>query len=154
MNPLDEIHPELARLYCKFRDEVKAALGRSIRITHGLRTIEYQDQLYAQGRTIPGEIVTWASGGYSWHNYGLAVDSCFVGNDPYLENSTDAKDLWNEFGQIAKKNGLEWGGFFLNGKTDFPHIQLTLGLTIHEARSLYDNGGIDAVWDEIDKRLA
>ena len=43
-------------------------------VTQGLRTYAEQDALYAQGRTVPGEIVTNAAAGYSWHNFGNAVD--------------------------------------------------------------------------------
>lgn len=39
------------------------ARGVNIVITQGLRTIEEQDALYAQGRTKPGPIVTNAKGG-------------------------------------------------------------------------------------------
>ena len=37
----------------------------TIRITDYYRTIEEQNELYAQGRTKPGKIVTWVSNGYS-----------------------------------------------------------------------------------------
>lgn len=43
-------------------------------VTEGFRSPERQAQLYAQGRTTPGEIVTKARAGESAHNYGLAAD--------------------------------------------------------------------------------
>ncbi|WP_412177972.1 M15 family metallopeptidase [Paenibacillus terrae] len=50
------------------------ACGVPIVITQGLRTIDEQNGLYAQGRAKPGQIVTNARGGYSYHNFGVAID--------------------------------------------------------------------------------
>ena len=43
-------------------------------VTETFRSAERQDELYAQGRTAPGAIVTKARGGESPHQYGLAAD--------------------------------------------------------------------------------
>ena len=105
-----------------------AAAGIPIIITQGLRTIAEQDALYAQGRTTPGNIVTNAKGGTSFHNYGVAFDIC-----PYI----GGKLLWNNLelfkkvGAIGKKIGLEWGGDWV-GFVDLPHFQSTLGKTIQD----------------------
>src|SRR5688572_7748364 len=48
--------------------------GIRIKVISGLRTYAEQDELYAQGRTKPGIIVTRARGGYSNHNFGIAFD--------------------------------------------------------------------------------
>ena len=40
----------------------------------GLRTMEEQAMLYAQGRTRPGKIITQAKPGTSYHNWALAFD--------------------------------------------------------------------------------
>lgn len=48
--------------------------GITLAITSGKRSCAYQDQLYAQGRTAPGSIVTYARGCNSWHVVGRAVD--------------------------------------------------------------------------------
>lgn len=50
----------------------------SMYVVWGKRTIEQQDTLYRLGRTIPGYIVTTHRGGYSAHNYGLALDFCLL----------------------------------------------------------------------------
>lgn len=81
---LGEIHPELARRIRQL-DEMVPSL--SIQVVQGLRTWAQQEALYAQGRTtagpgaaqVPGEgslgkIVSNAPAGWSWHNFGLAVD--------------------------------------------------------------------------------
>jgi hypothetical protein len=49
--------------------------GITIKVIGGLRTYEEQNELFAQGRTKPGRIVTNARGGYSNHNFGIAFES-------------------------------------------------------------------------------
>lgn len=96
-----------------------AAFDISIKVISGLRTFEEQDDLYAQGRTKPGRIVTNARGGHSNHNFGIAFDvGVFQGNQ-YLPNSSKYKAV----GVLGEDLGLEWGG---NWKTlvDQPHFQL------------------------------
>jgi peptidoglycan L-alanyl-D-glutamate endopeptidase CwlK len=83
-------------LHPAVRDEVARLIGAieatwpvnmAIRIVQGLRTIDEQNALYAQGRTKPGNKVTNAKGGSSYHNYGLAVDFALLydkdGNGSY-----------------------------------------------------------------------
>lgn len=70
----------LAGLDARFRPYVDEALqwmdyfGLEPIVTEGFRSVARQNELYAQGRTRPGQIVTKARGGQSAHNYGLAVD--------------------------------------------------------------------------------
>lgn len=122
----------------------------------GLRTFEDQDALYAQGRTMPGKIVTNARGGDSWHCYGLAADYVLdsMPEKPGLQWSWEIKsDMdkngendWQQMGRIAKDCGLTWGG---NWKRfpDLPHVQKTFGLTLADAKELYRIGGIKHVWE-------
>lgn len=51
-----------------------AGVGITIKVISGLRSYEEQNNLYAQGRSRPGRIVTNARGGYSNHNFGIAFD--------------------------------------------------------------------------------
>ena len=53
---------------------VASVYGYALRITSGFRTIEEQAELYQQGRTVDGHIISWAEAGKSIHNYGYAVD--------------------------------------------------------------------------------
>ncbi|MEK3768499.1 M15 family metallopeptidase [Paenibacillus sp. FSL R5-0887] len=117
------------------------ARGVPIVITQGLRTIAEQDALYAQGRSKPGSIVTNAKGGYSYHNFGLAVDFALLlpngssvswdMNRDYNENNI--KD-WIEVVEEAKKLGFDWGGDWTSFK-DYPHFQLVFGLTLTQLRA-------------------
>lgn len=91
--------------------------GFPIFITSTLRTFSEQAQLYAQGRTEPGRIVTNAREGESPHNYGLAFDVAFhtpPATDPYT-------GPWDAVGAQGKALGLEWGGDWKH--PDRPHFQ-------------------------------
>lgn len=90
-----------------------AAEGLAVRITHTLRTLDEQAKLYAQGRTLPGPIVTKAKAGQSAHNFGMAFDFCFAGKAPY---PPEDDPRWLQAGQIGEALGLSWGG--PNGKGD------------------------------------
>ncbi|MEK3987469.1 M15 family metallopeptidase [Paenibacillus sp. FSL K6-3166] len=116
-------------------------VGVPILITQGLRTIAEQDALYAQGRTKPGAIVTNARGGYSYHNYGLAVDFALllpdgssVSWDMNRDGDNDCTTDWLEVVREAKSLGFEWGGDW-NTFKDYPHFQLTFGLVLSALRS-------------------
>ena len=76
INRIQLLHPLLRDEAREIYDEIcKALKGRAIcRFSHTLRTFKEQDDLYSQGRTRPGKIVTNAKGGDSYHNYGLAID--------------------------------------------------------------------------------
>lgn len=137
----------ISKLHPKIRNEISPILkeiedkGVNIRITQGLRTIEEQNNIYAQGRTIPGKIVTNAKGGDSWHNWGLAIDFCLLHKDGTISFSNtedlnnDKKSDWLNIVEIFKKHGYEWGGDWIHTK-DTPHFQKTFGLTIQKAKTL------------------
>jgi LAS superfamily LD-carboxypeptidase LdcB len=82
--------------------------GLDVIVTEGLRSLERQQELYAQGRTKPGDIVTNAKPGQSNHGSGRAFDVIITKNG----KAVDQKSLWNELGAIGKSVGLRWGGDF------------------------------------------
>lgn len=107
-----------------------AALGFPMRICQGVRTLEEQRALYAQGRTAPGPIVTHADGIFSRSNHqvqddgkGHAVDCAFIGTDPFLEHDPLSELKWNLYGLMGKSIGLSWGGDFKT-ISDRPHFEL------------------------------
>ncbi|MGG3940454.1 M15 family metallopeptidase [Peribacillus psychrosaccharolyticus] len=103
-------------------------------ISNGFRSFEEQDKLYAQGRTNKSKpIVTNARGGYSAHNYGLAIDFVIVSDDGRRAIWT-VTDKWRRVASIAKSLGFEWGGEWSSFK-DYPHLQMTKGLTMKELLS-------------------
>jgi peptidoglycan LD-endopeptidase CwlK len=109
------------------------AKGINVLITQGLRTIAEQNELYAQGRTKPGKIVTNAKGGYSYHNFGLAFDIVIQNAEGSLCWNTGDK-RWQTVGALGKSLGLEWGGEWRKFP-DYPHFQLTFGLTLADLRA-------------------
>ncbi|ARP44611.1 Peptidoglycan L-alanyl-D-glutamate endopeptidase CwlK (plasmid) [Geobacillus thermodenitrificans] len=121
----------------KERKLIRAAHSEGIYIiiTQGLRTIEEQNRLYAQGRTKPGRIVTNARGGYSYHNFGLAFDFCVCNVvNGKLVTSWNLDQRWFRVGQLGKSLGLEWGGDWKSFK-DYPHFQYTFGLSLAQLRA-------------------
>ena len=121
-----------------------------IRIVQGLRTIEEQNELFAQGRTKPGSIVTNAKGGSSYHNYGLAFDFVLMydkdGNGSFEALSWDInydfdKDGsmdWQEVVKPFKALNYTWGGDF-RSIPDSPHLEKTFGNNWRDLLVKYNN---------------
>jgi peptidoglycan hydrolase-like protein with peptidoglycan-binding domain len=142
---LAKVNPELASRIRAMAADLKAQ-GIDIRVTDGLRTVEEQNALYEQGRTKPGNIVTNARGGSSYHNYGLAVDVVPMVNGK--ANYNVSADTWNKIGAAGKKYGLEWGGDF-KSIVDKPHFQMSGGAgRARDWLPTYQQGGLQAVWDK------
>lgn len=145
---LSKVHPELAkRVTATIRD--LNAEGHDVRVVQGLRTYAEQDALYAQGRTRKGAKVTNARGGFSNHNFGLAVDLC-----PFKSGQPDWNDnkAFNAIGAAGKANGLSWGGDW-KSIVDKPHLELPTGLSTKACRDLYAAGGLNAVWKRASEKL-
>ena len=108
------VQPYARALYFKVREH-----DLVINIISGLRTYAEQDKLYAQGRTLPGNVVTNARGGFSHHNFGIAFDVGLFERNEYLGESP----MYKAVGALGQELGLEWGG---NWRTtvDQPHFQL------------------------------
>lgn len=100
-------------------------------ITSTLRDNESQAALYAQGRTTPGNKVTNAKAGQSFHNYACAFD--FV---PLVNGKAQWNDLklFERCGSIAESVGLEWAGRWVSFK-EYAHCQYTGGLTIKDLQA-------------------
>lgn len=107
-------------------------------ITEGFRTVEYQDSLYAQGRTKSGEIVTNARGKdyQSQHQWGISFDIA-IRNQGHTYDTEYIRTVANIAKQYCK--GLGWGGDW----TDFPdnlHFYLRkYGSTTYKLKVQYKN---------------
>lgn len=112
------LHPRV-QSYARNLVQKAAAAGITIKIISGLRSYEEQDELYAQGRTAPGQIVTKARAGFSNHNFGIAFDIGIFSGGKYLEESP----LYKAVAAIGIDLGLEWGGSWKTIQ-DQPHYQL------------------------------
>ncbi|MBU9672386.1 M15 family metallopeptidase [Planococcus sp. CP5-4] len=113
-----------------------------ILITDGFRSVEEQNEIHAQGRTRGGSVVTYAEGGESYHNYGLAIDFALrlpdgsVVWDIQHDGNGNGRPDWFEVADIAKGLGFEWGGDWMGFK-DYPHLQLDFGLSIRQLQDGY-----------------
>lgn len=90
-----------------------------IKAISGLRTYDEQNELYAQGRTTEGAVVTKAKGGYSNHNFGLAFDIGLFEDGKYIDDSP----VYKTVSAWGKELGLTWGGSW-KGIEDEPHYEL------------------------------
>lgn len=142
------LHPKLRKEVLDIYNEVSNTLtGTSIcRFTATLRTFAEQNDLYSQGRTKQGHIVTNAKGGMSYHNYGLALDIVLLSNgvaiwDNDIDIDKDGKADWIEVVNIFKSYGWEWGGDWKF--TDNPHFQKTFGYPIRQLLDMYNNKKVD-----------
>lgn len=143
------LHPKVREEVAEIYDEISNALiGKAMcRFSYTLRTFAEQDAIYAQGRTKPGKIVTNAKAGFSYHNYGLAIDIVLLVNgaaswDTVKDFDGDGKADWQEIVHIFKSFGWEWGGYWQF--KDSPHFQKTFGYSVRELLSLYNSAKIDS----------
>jgi len=134
---------ELNETVAQKRDELislAADKGINVVITADFRSSEEQDELYAQGRTTDGDIVTNAKGGESYHNYGLAIDFALMNIngevvwDMEYDGNGNSQSDWSEVVEIAKSLGFDWGGDWVSFK-DYPHFQMNFGLSIEDLQN-------------------
>ena len=126
-NPLD-LHPDLQPIYAEFKATADER-GIDYILTCTYRSNADQDQLYAQGRTLPGLIVTRARGGQSAHNFtinGKPAAKAFdivpsINGKPQWSTSCPS---WQQLGQIAMDLGLDWYGAPDAPFKEFPHCQM------------------------------
>jgi len=143
-DPLLKIAPVLAGKARSLIEGCRTA-GVTLRISQALRTWGEQDALYAQGRTAPGVIRTYARGGESFHNFGMAFDIVLLESGRV---TWDARHRgWRVAGEIGTGLGLLWGGNWKSLK-DLPHFEMRGQLTLRDCRSLH-TGGLPAVWAKL-----
>lgn len=117
------VHPALVDAITEVLDEM-AAWGHPMFVVEGTRTRERQQQLFAQGRTARGPIVTKNDGVTHPSNHqpkadgwGRAVDCAFLDGNPFAQTHP-----WHTYGAALEKRGLKWGGRWQF--MDQPHAEL------------------------------
>lgn len=121
-NELSSLSPHVASLAQKFL-KLTQTNHLDVQIYTAFRSWEEEDRLYAQGRWAPGQIVTNARGGDSYHNWGLAFDAA-----PYVKGKiSNDTSAFKRMGALGEQVGLQWGGTF-RSLVDYPHFQYTFGL--------------------------
>jgi len=156
---LDYLHPAL-------RIGVTAALehchqeGLMIYVFESYRTPARQQKLFDKGRNTPGRKVTNARPFQSFHNYGLAFDLVFDGDDrdgiqwswegdyntEVIEG--DKRSDYQRAGEIFEEYGFEWGARWRTFK-EMPHFQKVFGLQHSALKAIYNESGMQAVWDKV-----
>ncbi|MEO7965493.1 MAG: M15 family metallopeptidase, partial [Gemmatimonadaceae bacterium] len=93
----DALVPDLRLRLDRVIDRMKSEFGYSVEVVETVRSQARQDELFAQGRSAPGEVVTWTRN--SKHTAGRAVDVVIDGS---YENAAAYRDL----AQVAREEGL------------------------------------------------
>jgi peptidoglycan L-alanyl-D-glutamate endopeptidase CwlK len=161
------VHPVLAKKIRTLAEMLETSnVSVIIQVTQGFRTWMQQHVLYIQGREPITEVniqrancglaaiaeadnvvVTNADAGYSWHNYGLAVDVApFVDGVPRWDDQA----TWDRVIVVGESLGL------ISGKSwrDEPHFELTGKYGVSpddDVRNLYaaaneSGSGTQAIW--------
>ena len=128
---LEDLHPKVKPLMEEFIQKCTDN-GIDLLVTSTYRDFESQDALYAQGRTTPGNKVTNAKAGQSFHNYRVAMDIVPLRNGKPVWSTSGADwTLWEAIANIGKSCGLEWAGDWKTFK-EYAHFQHTGGLTLKD----------------------
>lgn len=131
---LQGVHPDLTRIVV----DAARLLPFEILVVEGVRSLERQQELYAQGRTKPGKVVTWTMD--SRHRvqkcgFGCAVDLAPIKSDGKVDWDDVKKFLaiGKAMMTAAMRLGLEvrwgydWDGDGITqerGEYDGPHFEL------------------------------
>lgn len=107
----------VAQQACNLFMKICKSSGLDIFITETYRSQARQNYLYEQGRTSPGNKVTWTRN--SRHTSRLAWDIACNGPDLY------DKKILKKAGEIARKLGITWGGDWKDN-IDEPHFEVKL----------------------------
>lgn len=136
---LQTLHPKLRQSAIDAWTEAQAVMPPNVQIivVQGLRSFAESDRLYQQGRTTPGEIVTKAVAGQSYHNYGLAFDFAMITNG-YDDEQVGPN--WLKVVSIMEKHGMQWGGNFPEGFHDNPHFENHYGYNWRTLLQMHNDG--------------
>lgn len=135
------LHPIVAEKSDQLIQQAES-IGIDLVITDEFRSTEEQNNLHSQGRSAAGNVVTYARGGESYHNYGLAIDFALrldngdVVWDIARDDNGNGERDWYEAAAIGKELGFAWGGDWQRFK-DYPHLEMTFGLSIDELQQGY-----------------
>ncbi len=144
-----DLSPAMQVLHNKFMDKCRRdpwflKNGITVLVTCTYRSREEQAKVYAQGRTAPGRIVTYAKPGKSKHNFtdhhGEPAAEAFdvvplrygkpiwgtggngINDDP-TDDDTNDMEAWQRVGAHAVAVGLKWYGSPDSPFREFPHMQ-------------------------------
>lgn len=150
MARINLLHPAIKEKVINAIIEAEKITSKAIRVVQGLRTFKEQQDLFNQPHDgvdnngngkidDASEMVTKAKAGQSYHNFGLAVDICFLDatTSGYKYNESSAWVVDKRVVKVFKNAGFVWGGDF-HSITDDPHFEMTFGNNWHELLALHD----------------
>lgn len=129
LNAISGVHPNLVKVLLTAIDTTPI----DFTIVEGLRTVKRQQQLYAQGRTIKGAIVTYADGIENKSNhqpksdgYGHAIDFApYINGKLDWNNHANFKIIADHIVKVGESLGIKVvSGYYWKKPFDPPHIQL------------------------------
>jgi len=118
---IDNLHPDIKPYVIAFINKCKAS-GFDLEITSGYRSIAYQQSLQKTGNA--------AKPGFSYHNYGLAIDV------------KPSNNKWGDTGEIAESLGFRWGIHFKNPKSERWHYDMSFGFSTTQLKNKFDQGDV------------
>lgn len=141
-NDVNLLHPTIRKAVV----EIEKALNREgipFKIFEAFRFPERQADLFAQGRTKQGDIVTYAKPWDSYHQYGLAVDFVLFENGKWSWDDTtpEKKKWWKRMHELGKEAELSPLDF------EAPHLQISGTSLKVLSQGHYPSGG-DDLWAE------
>lgn len=141
-NDLNLLHPVVRAGVISVKDELMTE-GIPFQVFEAFRYPARQADLYAQGRTTPGAIVTYAEPWHSYHQYGLAVDFVIFENGKWSwdDSTKEKKGWWKRMHELGKKHGLSPLDF------ETPHLQISGTSSNALSQGHYPAGG-DEPWAE------
>lgn len=146
-NDIMTLHPTVREAVVKVFVQLRAE-GIPFRVFEAYRYPERQEELYAQGRTKPGSIVTYAKPWSSYHQYGLAVDFVLFINNDWSWNTAGVKgEWWHRMHTLGAEEGLMRLDF------EVPHLQL-IGTSSSALRAgIYPPNHDDAWYENMIKSI-
>jgi len=122
---VDLLAPEFRDRLERVIDRMESEFGYKVEVTETFRSQSRQDALYAQGRTEPGQVVTWTRA--SNHTAGRAADLV-------VDGSFDEALPYERLMRIAREEGLR-----TLGSRDPGHVELPSSSAFASARSSADS---------------
>ena len=120
---IDELS-KVAQKACRLFLEECQRQGLKVLITETYRSQERQNELYKQGRTASGKVVTWTK--YSRHTSRRAWDICQNVKGQEYSDTT----FFRRCGEIARSLGIIWGGDW--STPDMPHFEVDANWSYEE----------------------
>jgi hypothetical protein len=133
---LELVVPEFRERLDRVIERMESEFGYKVEVTETYRSQSRQNALYAQGRTDPGQVVTWTRA--SKHTAGRAADLV-------VDGSYDNPVAYDRLMRIAREEGLR-----TLGPRDPGHVELSASGSLASARGSAEGasvspGGPDAI---------